>query len=171
MAGSSYAILARVLLVLKLLIVPALVLTVTLAAAVGGFFAARALLPAARGPYLTAERSRWDLPLRTVTAAIAVFTLTELAKWIGPRLSGAFTAFPTALGILLVFTHAQQGPSSAIRFLHGFLPGMLAFALFVFVLAVAIVPLGTWVAFALAIVSLVPSQAIVLLWMNRRQVH
>jgi hypothetical protein len=39
---------------------------------------------------------------------------------------------------------------------------------FVFVLALAIVPLGTWIAFALAIASLVPSQAIVLVWMNRR---
>jgi hypothetical protein len=146
-------------------------LPIALTVAVGGLFATRALLPGARGPHLTAERSRWDLPLRTVASVIAVLTLTELAEWIGPRLSGAFTAFPTALGILLVFTHVQQGASSAIRFLHGFLPGMLAFALFVFVLAVAIVPLGTWVAFALAIASLVPSQAIVLLWMNRPRVH
>ena len=102
---------------------------------------------------------------------VAVLTLTGLAGWLGPRVSGAFTAFPTALGILLVFTHAQQSAPSAIRFLHGFLPGMWGFALFVFVLAISIVPFGTWIAFALAIASLVPSQAVVLLWMNRRRVH
>ena len=48
---------------------------------------------------------------------------------------------------------------------------MRGFAIFVFVLAVSIVPLGTWIGFALAIASLIPSQAIVLLWMNRRRVH
>ena len=146
-------------------------LTSALVVAVGSFFLVRALLPAARGAQVAAERSAWDLPLRTLASMVAVLTLTGLAEMLGPRVSGAFTAFPTALGILLVFTHAQQGSSSVIRFLHGFLPGMLAFALFVFVLAVSIVPLGTWVAFALAIASLAPSQAIVLLWMNRRRVH
>jgi hypothetical protein len=146
-------------------------LPIAFVVAVGSFFVVRALLPAARGPHVDADRSRWDLPLRTLASMTAVLTLTGLAEWLGPRVSGAFTAFPTALGILLVFTHAQQGSSSVIRFLHGFLPGMLAFALFVFVLAVSIVPLGTWIAFALAVASLVPSQAIVLLWMNRHRVH
>ena len=146
-------------------------LTIALVVSVGSFFLVRALLPAPRGAAVDADRSRWDLPLRTLASMIAVLTLTGLAEWLGPRVSGAFTAFPTALGILLVFTHAQQGASSVIRFLHGFLPGMFAFALFVFVLAVSIVPLGIWIAFVLAIASLVPSQAIVLLWMNRGQLH
>jgi hypothetical protein len=146
-------------------------LTVALVVSVGSFFLTRALLPAARGAPVDANRSRWDLPLRTVASMAAVLTLTGLAEWLGPRVSGAFTAFPTALGILLAFTHVQQGPASAIRFLHGFLPGMLAFALFVFVLALSIVPLGLGIAFALAVVSLIPSQAIVLLWINRRRVH
>ena len=146
-------------------------LPIAIVAAVAGFFVVRTLLPAARGAHVAADRSAWDLPLRTLASMVAVLTLTGLAGWLGPRMSGAFTAFPTALGILLVFTHAQQGASSATRFLHGFLPGMFGFALFVFVLAVAIVPLGIWIAFALAIASLAPSQAIVLLCMNRRRVH
>ncbi|MGH6692224.1 MAG: hypothetical protein ACREF4_16265, partial [Gammaproteobacteria bacterium] len=135
--------------------------------AVASFFVARALLPAARGAPVATPRSAWDLPLRTLVSVTAVLTLTALAEWLGPRVSGAFTAFPSALGILLVFTHAQQGSTSVIRFLHGFLPGLWAFALFVFVLAVAIVPLGAWIAFALAIASLVPPQAVVLWQMSR----
>ena len=142
-------------------------LPLALAAAVAGFFVVRALLPAARGGPVPAQRSAWDLPLRTLVSVTAVLTLTALAEWLGPRVSGAFTAFPSALGILLVFTHVQQGSTSVIRFLHGFLPGMWSFALFVFVLAVAIVPLGTWIAFALAIASLGPPQALVLWWMSR----
>lgn len=146
-------------------------LPLALVTAVGSFFLVRTLLPAARGAPLTAPRSAWDLPLRTLASVTAVLTLTTLADWLGPRVSGAFTAFPSALGILLVFTHAQQGSPSVIRFLHGFLPGMWAFALFCFVIAVSIVPLGKWIAFALAIASLIPSQAVVLLWMNRRTLH
>ena len=142
-------------------------LSLALALAVGSFFVVRALLPAARGATVTAPRSAWDLPLRTLASVTAVLTLTTLADWLGPRVSGAFTAFPSALGILLVFTHVQQGPPSVIRFLHGFLPGMWAFALFCFVIAVAIVPLGTPIAFTLAVASLIPPQAAVLLAMNR----
>ncbi|MGH6692971.1 MAG: hypothetical protein ACREF4_20070 [Gammaproteobacteria bacterium] len=142
-------------------------LPLALVGAVGSFFLVRALLPAVRGAPVVAPRSAWDLPLRTLVAITAVLTLTGLAEWLGPRVSGAFTAFPSALGILLVFTHVQQGSASVIRFLHGFLPGMWSFALFVFVLAVAIVPLGTWIAFALAIASLGPPQAVVLWHMTR----
>lgn len=142
-------------------------LPIALIAAVGGFFVVRALLPTARGAPVVTERSAWDLPLRTLMSATAVLTLTGLAAWLGARVSGAFTAFPSALGILLVFTHVQQGPTSVIRFLHGFLPGMWSFALFCFVLALAIVPCGTWLAFALAIASLIPSQAAVLWWISR----
>jgi hypothetical protein len=146
-------------------------LSVALGAAVGSFFVVRALLPAARGTPDVAVRSAWDLPLRTLVSVTAVLTLTGLAAWLGPRVSGAFTAFPSALGILLVFTHAQQGSASVIRFLHGFLPGMWSFALFCCVLALAIVPLGLWIAFALAIASLIPPQAIVLWWMQRGALH
>ena len=140
-----------------------------LVAAVGSFFLVRALLPTSRGGApVVRERSAWDLPLRIATSVIVVLVLTSLAEWLGPTRSGAFTAFPAALAILLVFTHVQQGAPSVIRFLHGFLPGMWSFAVFCFVVAVAVVPLGTWLAFTLAIASLVPPQAAVLWWLNRR---
>jgi hypothetical protein len=143
-------------------------LPIALGAAVGGLFVVRALLPSSRGTPGAAVRSAWDLPLRTLVSVTAVLVLTALAEWLGPRVSGAFTAFPSALGILLVFTHAQQGSPSVIRFLHGFLPGMWSFALFCFVLALAVVPLGTGLAFALAVASLIPPQAVVLWWISRR---
>jgi hypothetical protein len=143
-------------------------LTIALVAAVASFFLVRALLPTPRRASVPAPRSAWDLPLRTLASVTAVLTLTTLADWLGPRLSGAFTAFPSALGILLVFTHAQQGSTSVIRFLHGFMPGMWSFALFCFLIALAIVPLGTWIAFGLAIASLVPAQALALWWISRR---
>jgi len=139
-----------------------------LAAAIGSFFLVRALLPASRGAPIARERSAWDLPLRILTSMTVVLVLTSVADQLGPTRSGAFSAFPAALAILLVFTHVQQGAPSVIRFLHGFLPGMWSFALFCFVIALAVEPLGKWLAFTLAIASLAPPQAAVLWWMNRR---
>jgi hypothetical protein len=136
-------------------------------AAVAGFFLMRALLPAARSAAAARRRSPWDLPVRILSSVTVVLALTSLAEWLGPTRSGAFTAFPSALGILLAFTHAQQGAPSGIRFLHGFVPGMWSFALFCFVVALAIVPLGTWPAFTLALLALIPPQAAVL-WRLRR---
>lgn len=142
-------------------------LPLAVAAALGSFFLASALLPVPRGGPAAAERSAWDLPLRTLASLTVVLTATGLAAWLGPRLSGAFAAFPVALAILLVFTHVQQGSPTVIRFLHGFFPGMWSFAVFCFVVAVAIVPLGTWLAFGLAIASLIPTQAAVFWWISR----
>ena len=137
--------------------------------AVGSFFLVRALMPAVHGTPTARPRSRWDLPLRVAASVTVVLVLTHVADWLGPTRSGAFTAFPAALAILLVFTHVQQGVPSVVRFLHGFLPGMWSFALFCFVLGVAIVPLGPWLAFALAIASLIPPQALVLWWVTSRR--
>lgn len=143
-------------------------LSLALAATIGSFALVRALLPAPRGAPIAAARSAWDLPLRTLVSLTVVLTATGLAAWLGPRLSGAFAAFPAALAILLVFTHVQQGSATAIRFLHGFFPGMWSFAVFCFVVAVAIVPLGKWLAFGLAIASLIPTQALVFWRISRR---
>lgn len=65
------------------------------------------------------------------------------------------------------FTHAQHGGSSAIQFLRGFLPGMWSFAVFCFVAAMGVVPLGGWQGLLLALASVVPLQAAVLWWLER----
>jgi len=143
-------------------------LPVALIVAIASFFVVRVLLPSPRGERIVGERSAWDLPLRIATSVTVVLVLTSVADRLGPTRSGAFTAFPAALAILLVFTHVQQGAPSVIRFMHGFMPGMWSFALFCFVVALSIVPLGKWLAFALAIASLLPPQAAVLWWVSRR---
>src|SRR5262249_38702380 len=126
------------------------------------------LLPVSRGPRARTERSRWDLPLRTLSAMAVVVSVTGLGRRLGPTLSGAFTPFPVALGVLLAFTHAQQGASSAIKFMRGFLPGMWSFAVFCFVAALSVVPLGGVGGLLLALAAVIPIQAVVLWWMQRR---
>ena len=138
-----------------------------LAAAAASFLLAQALLPRSRGAPVSASRSVWDLPLRTLSSVVMVSIVTGLAQRLGPALSGAFTPFPVALGVLLVFTHTQQGPATVTRFLRGFLPGMWSFAVFCFVASLALVPLGSGPGLLLALIAVIPIQAAVLWWLER----
>lgn len=93
---------------------------------------------------------RWDLPLRAGCALALVVTLTAVAGWLGPQLSGLIAPFPIIATVLAIFTHAQHGVDEARRLLRWLLGGYGAFALFCFVLAVTLRPLGIPAAFALA---------------------
>jgi hypothetical protein len=92
----------------------------------------------------------WDLPLRAACALVLVLTLTAVAGWLGPQLSGLLAPFPIIATVLAVFTHLQRGPDELVRLLRGLLSGFGAFALFFFTLAVSLPPLGTIPSFALA---------------------
>ena len=139
-------------------------------AALLGAFAAiatgHAILPRATAKKPAAGPA-WDLPLRCVAAMTLVVSVTALAERLGPTLSGALTPFPVAISILLDFSHAQQGADAAITFMRGFMPGMWSFAVFCWVLAVGIVPLGTALGFAVATATALTIQATVL-WGTQR---
>jgi hypothetical protein len=133
-------------------------------AALASFILARALLPHTGEGAAAATRSAWDLPLRVISAVALVLATTGLAPRLGPTLSGAVTAFPVALAILMAFTHVQQGPPTTIRFLRGFFPGMWSFAVFCLVATLGLVALGKWLGFAVALASVIPIQMAVLWW-------
>lgn len=133
-----------------------------LAVALAGVAGARAALPWTSGARADRARPGWDLGVRAVSAVSVVLVVTTLADRLGPRFSGVLAAFPIALLIVLAFTHAQQGAGAAIRFLRGFIPGMSSTAAFCFAIALSAAPLGTAVAFPLAIVLAVVVQAAVL---------
>jgi hypothetical protein len=141
-------------------LVPALI------GAVASFLAGRAVLPAARGPRPRATARAWDLPLRMFSAMALVLVVTEMAEWLGPRLTGALTPFPVVLTILLAFTHAGQGVATAVRFLQGFLPGMWSFAVFCFVLSLALPPFGVAVGFPVALATQLAVQGAMLAWLR-----
>ncbi len=142
---------------------PALALGATLAA----FALAARSLPAARAHPAPAPTPVWDLPLRMAGTLVVVLTVTSVADRLGPAWSGAVTPFPVALAVLLVFAHAQQGAPLALRLLHGFFPAMWGFALFCLVIALAMVPLGPWLAFVLALTTQLAVHGIVLWRMVR----
>ncbi|HTO10921.1 MAG TPA: hypothetical protein VMQ51_05065 [Candidatus Binatia bacterium] len=136
-------------------------------ATVAAFAVATRVLPAAREPAVPPAAPAWDLPLRMLGTLAVVLTVTHVADRLGPRWSGALTPFPVALAVLLVFAHAQQGAPAAIRLLHGFFPAMWGFGLFVLVVALAMVPLGPWLAFLLALLGQLTVHALVLWRMLR----
>jgi hypothetical protein len=142
-------------------------LPVALVAVVIAFATSARLLPGAVGRPDRGAPPAWDLPLRMAGALALVLTVTLLAERLGPRWSGALTPFPVALAVVLAFTHAQEGAPAVIALLRGFLPSMVSFALFCFVLALAMVPLGFAAAFPLALAAQLTIHAATLRWVAR----
>jgi hypothetical protein len=104
----------------------------------------------------------WDLPMRAGCALVLVLTLTAVAGWLGPRLSGLLTPFPIIATVLATFTHAQRGTDELLRILRGLLSGFVAFALFCFTLAITLRSLDTPAAFALATAVALLTQGVAL---------
>jgi hypothetical protein len=131
------------------------VLSLPVGAALGlaaaGLFGGLGALPRAREePRAHAAPPRWDLPVRAACALALVLTLTAVAGWLGPQLSGLLAPFPIIATVLATFTHAQRGTDELLRLLRGMLSGFGAFALFFFTLAISLRGLGTVASFALA---------------------
>ena len=92
----------------------------------------------------------WDLPARAVATGALVLLITGLAASLGPTVTGVLAPFPIALSVVCAFVAAQQGHGAVIALLQGIVPGLDGFALFCFLVAVTIEPLGGVGAFALA---------------------
>jgi len=135
---------------------------VALVAVLAAFALAGRLLPPDRAHPSPPPSPAWDLPLRMLGTLAVVLTVTHVADRLGPSWSGAVTPFPIALAVVVVFAHAQQGAPLAIRLLHGFFPAMWGFGLFCLVVALAMVPLGPWLAFLLALLAQLSVHAVVL---------
>lgn len=112
----------------------------------------------------------WDLPVRAACALALVLSLTAIAGWLGPQLSGLLAPFPIIATVLSTFTHAQRGTDELLRLLRGLVSGFGAFALFCFTLALALHRLDTAAAFALASALALATQAAVLVLLRREPV-
>jgi hypothetical protein len=121
--------------------------------AVAALLAVRALLPS-HGPVPPAFGApRWDLPLRMLSAAVLVFSLTAAADRLGSGVSGILTPFPVATAILAGFTHAQRGSAACVEFLRTYTPGLCGFAIFCVTLALTLPHLPIAASFGIALVT------------------
>ncbi len=124
-----------------------------LALAVGAFALAPSLLP--RDPHVVdtqlADLPAWDLPARALATALLVLGLTGAAAGLGPTLTGVLTPFPVSNTVLAAFVLVLEGPVQLDEFFRGFLRGVYGFAVFCFLVAVLVIPLGPLAAFVLAL--------------------
>lgn len=128
------------------------------------------VIPRARGKRLDGVKlPAWDLPLRALSALALALALTALAGQLGSKLSGLLAPFPVIASVLAVFTHAQHGEQDVLRIMRGFVMGLVAYALFCFVLAVSLESLGIAEAFLLAAAVALATQAVALAVTWRRR--
>jgi hypothetical protein len=138
-------------------------LGLALGLACAAFAAGVALLPRATAePNDSGAPPAWDLPLRGACALALVLALTAIAGWLGPQLSGLLAPFPIIASVLATFTHTQRGVDETLRLLRGLVTGFGAFALFCFVLALALGAMSVAAAFALATAVALAAQGVVL---------
>jgi hypothetical protein len=62
---------------------------------------------------------KWDLWLRVASALFLIFTITQFAENLGPRLSGAFATYPVMTSIMSTFNHYRFGANASIALMHG----------------------------------------------------
>jgi hypothetical protein len=148
---------------LPLLLVPLAVV------AVATLVVARRLMPPVSPTPITAVTPLpwWDIPARMVVTTVFVLLLTGIAEHLGARLTGLVTPFPIYAAILVVFTHALEGPARAAGLLRGLLLGLFCFVGFFCVLAALLERAGITPAFAAATAVALAIQGAAL-WALRR---
>jgi hypothetical protein len=119
-------------------------------------------MPSMSGPSEGLPPPKWDIPVRMVVSALLVATLTAGAALLGPRIAGLLTPFPVVASILVVATHRTNGAAAVAHLLAGLLVGLAAFAAFFLVIALAIVPCGTSIAFTAATGTALVTQGVAL---------
>ncbi|WP_203831418.1 hypothetical protein [Actinoplanes palleronii] len=100
----------------------------------------------------------WDLPGRALATAVLVLFVTGIAATAGPVVTGILAPFPIATSVVAAFVLAQQGSPAVIRTLAGAVQGLLGFAVFCFLVAVLVVPIGIPAAFGTALVGALLTQ-------------
>jgi hypothetical protein len=136
--------------------------------AVGSLLAARSLMPKISvSSRMPEPPPAWDIPARMVVTTGFVLLLTDVASRLGPRLTGLVAPFPLYAAILVVFTHALEGPGHAAAVLRGLLVGLYCFTGFFFVLAALLERVGMFAAFSAATAAMLAIQAGTLLLLRR----
>ncbi|HEY9153446.1 MAG TPA: hypothetical protein VIN60_11210 [Anaerolineales bacterium] len=116
------------------------------------------------------EPGRWDILSRILLGTSFIILLTELAPFLGSRLTGLLATIPLYTTILAVFAHRLNGPASAASVLRGLLFGLFGFAGFFLVLFLLIERAGIAVGFlsASAAALVVQGFTFLILWLEHR---
>lgn len=117
----------------------------------------------------SAQPGPWDIPARILLGTAFIILLTEIAPFIGARLTGLLATIPLYTAILTVFAHRLQGPAGAASVLRGLLFGLFGFAGFFLTLSLLIERAGIAIAFLAAIAATLIIQGMTLLILRIEQ--
>ncbi|HYA74451.1 MAG TPA: hypothetical protein VEF36_14965 [Roseiarcus sp.] len=120
------------------------------ALALGALGVTLRFLPDDFRPPAPARAPRWEIPLRMALVTALVVAVTSFASLLGARASGILATFPLIGAALGVFAHRAHGPCAGVAVLRGMTSALFAFAVFFFVLGLAMPRVGVALAFAAA---------------------
>ncbi len=96
---------------------------------------------------------RWyELPLRTALVCTLMGSVLAVSYWAGPDATGMLAAYPISTTCTMLVVHTRVGGRASAAVVANGLWGMIGIAWGLFALAVAIEPLGTVAALALALI-------------------
>jgi hypothetical protein len=103
------------------------------------------------GPPKPFLRTRYDIPLRALAAAIVVAIVTTASSRIGSFASGMFAVFPIILCSSIVILHPRVGGKATASMLAHAQIAFVGLSLAFLVVHYLAVPLGSWLAFAVGL--------------------
>jgi uncharacterized membrane protein (GlpM family) len=113
-------------------------------------------------------RTAYDIPLRALTAAVVVATVTSLSYSLGSFVSGMFAVFPIVMACSVVILHPRLGGiASGSMFAHAQI-ALNGLWLGFLVVHYMVAPLGVWGAFGVGLIVCVAWSG--LLWGIRKRV-
>ena len=118
---------------------------------------------------VTFVRTRFDIPLRALTAALVVAVVTAASSSIGSFASGMFALFPIILGSSIVIMHPRiGGKATASMLAHVQLP-LIGLALGFLAVHYLVAPIGVWPALAAGLLVCLAWSGLLLILRLRQQ--
>jgi hypothetical protein len=119
------------------------------------------------GPPAKFIRTRYDIPLRALTAAIVVATVTTASYSIGSFVSGVFAVFPIVMACSVVILHPRVGGvAAASMFAHAQI-ALNGLWLGFLVVHFMVPPFGVWGAYGVGLLVCICWSGV--LWVFRRR--
>ena len=103
------------------------------------------------GPPKTFLRTRYDIPLRAIAAAVVVAIVTTASYRIGPLASGLFALFPIILCSSIVILQPRVGGKATASMLAHAQIAFIGLSLGFLAVHYTAVPLGSWWAFVIGL--------------------
>ena len=119
-------------------------------------------------PWHGMRRTRYDIPLRALTAALAVAIVTTASHRIGSFISGMFAVFPIVMGSSMIILHPRLGgPAAAAVLAHAQVP-LVGLAIGFLVVHYLAEPIGVWWSYAVGLSICIGWNAVVWLVQHAR---